>query len=227
MSKKSKLTKIREEIERMSKGSLKLNADLRDEMKSMLRPTIKHFYELPVSVQLGVKWSYDIRGKFAVKKGEKGGYIFQMSNGQQQIKKYDPDIYKNNHNTPLRIRARTIMHIAKQGPKEKEKETIRELYRKYPYHLLKDKEERIKLTNFYFNRPVRDNDYLKIYRAADKNNLNPETDTLYAEILFAPKETVNFEYCGQEEEYYYALNSRNNELSNLLRFIWQDELESI
>ena len=151
-----------------------------------------------------------------------------MSNGTQQIKEYNPESYKtNSENTPLRKRARLIMQEAMQHPQEGSKELIRELYRNIPYHLKHDEPVNLRMKNFYFDREVVKDDEFIVYRALDPNNPNPETDTIITEKKYSPKRKIIFEFDNIEEEYYYAVNIRTGELSNLLHFIWEAEFDPV
>lgn len=158
-------------------------------------------------------------------KGRVGWFVCQKSHGTQQIKLYQPWKDKNDVNTPLRIRSRRIMQLASQEPKNLRKEKVKELYRTFPYHLLKAEPVKLRLKNFYFDRKVMEDNDLHIYKAADPENPNPSTDTLVSTIPFKPNRTISFEFTGTDEEHYYAVNSRNNTLSNVLHFVWQDEIE--
>lgn len=53
---------------------------------------------------------------------------------------------------------------------------------------------------------------------------DPSLDILYAEKEYVPKKTVKFQYEGRGIEYYYGVNSRNNDISNVLKFEWKDEM---
>jgi len=151
-----------------------------------------------------------------------------MSHGTQQIKEYNPESYKtNSENTPLRKRARLIMQEAMQHPQEGRKELIRELYRNTPYRLKQDEPVNLRMKNFYFDRETIKDDELIVYRAVDPNNPNPVTDTIITEKKYSPKREIQFEYEGRVEEYYYAVNTRTGELSNLLHFIWEAEFDPV
>lgn len=159
--------------------------------------------------------------------GKSDKFVFQMSNGSQQIKLYEPKKYKNNVLTPLRLRSRMIVHLAGKYPHHLLNEKVRELHRTYPYYLLKTEPVNLRLLNFHFERIVREKDDLQIYRKVSSGEPDPENDILITTLTFKPKKSVKFEYDGQDEQYYYAVNTRNNELSNILHFIWQDELPQI
>lgn len=95
-----------------SKGLINAQYPIKRELKHLATPTIHNYTNLPLSAQQAVLLSKSIRGKLGVKSGKKGGFVFQMSNGTQQIKLYDPKIYeKNAQNTPLRKRSRQIMQL--------------------------------------------------------------------------------------------------------------------
>ncbi len=201
------------------------------QLRRLLTKTLLHFIQSKENVQRFVNMTNWIKGRY----GDR--YVFQTSHGTQQMKRYEPKKYKNDVNTPLRIRARNIMHLAVENPYPSIKEKLRELYRTYPFNLLKDKGETIQLKNFYFVKRTRDKDEIKIYKVAQElvgleglsNNcpslyhfLSPEDDELYWEGNYKNNKGVDFAYSGEEEEWYYAVNVRNNDMSNVLRFIWQD-----
>jgi len=153
--------------------------------------------------------------------------VFQMSNGTQQIKLYEPEKYRNNRITPLRFRSRKIVQLASQYPHEKLNDKVKELHRTYPYYLLKLECVNLRLLNFHFKRQVREGDELKIYRKISEGEPDPQTDMLIKTIDYKPKKSVKFEYEGQEEEHYYAVHVLNGNLSNILHFIWLDELPQL
>ncbi|MFA5498229.1 MAG: hypothetical protein WC327_01635 [Candidatus Cloacimonadia bacterium] len=228
MSKQSIISQLRDELEFRSGGKLQVNLPVKNELKHLATNTIHNYLQLPLGVQLAVQWSYSIQGKYGAKVGQKGGYVFQMSHGTQQIKEYNPESYKtNSENTPLRKRARLIMQEAMQHPQEGRKELIRELYRKTPYHLKQDEPVNLRMKNFYFDRETIKDDEFIVYRAADPNNPNPKTDTIITERKYSPKREIKFEFDNIEEEYYYAVNIRTGELSNLLHFIWETEFDPV
>jgi len=179
--------------------------------------TIKHYLEAPESVQRLVRMTDSIQGRY-------GKYVFQLSRGTQQIKLYEPHKYKNDRNTPLRIRTRKIVKLAWQNPEPNIDERLRYLFRNYPYYLLKSEPVKLRMKNFYFDRAVRDNDLIRIYRANDPQNPDPDTDHLYVEKKYAPKKEILFQYEDRDEEYYYVVNQRNGDISNVLRFVWQEEI---
>ncbi len=183
----------------------------------LIRKTVLHYLFAPPEVQRNVIRTYSIRGRY-------GAYVFQLSHGTQQIKLYEPEKYRNNVNTPLRQRVRTIMMLARQHPEPDVTEILRELFRTYPYHLLNTEAINLRLRNFYFNSRIDTGDLIRIYKAIDPLHPNPEVDELYIQTEYAPKKTIHFAYNVDENEYYYGVNPRNNELSNLLHFIWGDEL---
>ena len=228
MAKQTILSQLRDEIVYRSGGKLQVNLPVKSELKHLATNTIHNYLQLPLGVQLAVQWSYSLQGKYGAKKGQKGGYVFQMSHGTQQIKKYSPEDYKKNvENTPLRKRARLIMQEAMQYPQEGRKEIIRELYRNTQYHLKQDEPVNLRMKNFYFDREVIKDDKMKIYRALDPNNLNPETDILVANKKYGPKKEIKFEFENRVEEYYYAVNERTGECSNLLHFIWETDFDPV
>ena len=182
MAKQSILSQLRDEIVYRSGGKLQVNLPVKSELKHLATNTIHNYLQLPLGVQLAVQWSYSLQGKYGAKKGQKGGYVFQMSHGTQQIKKYNPEDYKKNvENTPLRKRARLIMQEAMHYPQEGRREVIRELYRNTPYNLKQDEAVNLRMKNFYFDKEIIKDDKIKIYRALDPNSPNPETDILIIE----------------------------------------------
>ena len=151
--------------------------------------------------------------------GKCGKYVFQNSHGSRQVKLYEPQIYKNNVNTPLRKRTRDIWKLAYENPEPTLHDKIRELFRTYPYYLSKDEPINLKLKNFYFKRELRPVTLIRIYRVMEEAP-NPETDDLYEEIAFNPDKKVKFFFSDYEAEKFYALNLKTGELSNILRFYW-------
>jgi hypothetical protein len=228
MAKQSILSQLRGEIIYRSGGKLQVNLPVKSELKHLATNTIHNYLQLPLSVQLAVQWSYSLQGKYGAKKGVKGGYVFQMSHGTQQIKEYNPEDYtKNVENTPLRKRARLIMREAMNYPQEGRKEIIRELYHNTPYHLKQDEAINLRMKNFYFDKEAVKDDKIKIYRALDPNNPNPETDILITEKKYGPKKEIKFEFEDRVEEYYYAVNERTGVISNLLHFIWETDFDPV
>ena len=188
-----------------------------ESIEKLLTPTLKNYIKADDEHQnlvIMTKWLTGKTRKF----------VFQMSNGSQQIKLYEPEKYKNNRITPLRLRSRMIVHLASQYPHHLLNDKVRELHRTYPYYLLKQEPVNLRLLNFHFDRYVKEGDELKIYRKVSSEEPDPETDILIETIAYKPKKSVKFEYQGQEEQHYYAVNTRNGELSNILHFVWQEEL---
>ncbi|MCB5231060.1 MAG: hypothetical protein WCX83_01400 [Candidatus Cloacimonas sp.] len=228
MSKKSKIQELADDLSYRSGGSVLSIYQIKPELRHLASKTIQNYLELPLSVQMAVKLSYEISGTFGTKVGKKGGFVFQMSHGTQQIKKYDPKIYKkNSENTPLRKRSRLIMQQASQFPLAERKDKVRELYKTMPYNLSQTDPVKLRMKNFYFDRETQKDDRLMIYRATDPYNPNPDTDTFVAEKNFSPNRTIPFEFDNREEEYYYAVNSRTGERSNLLHFIWESDFDPV
>ncbi len=159
--------------------------------------------------------------------GKNDRYVYQMSNGSQQIKLYEPHKYKNNVKTPLRVRTRMIMHLAYQAPCPDIKKRIQELHFTYPYYLLQDEPVNLRLKNFRFETGVMVDDTLKIYKKISSGEPDPETDMLIDTVDYRLKKSIKFTYNGEDEQYFYAVNTRNNKLSNVLHFIWQNELQQI
>jgi len=176
-----------------------------------------HYWGMTKGMQRNFQRASIIQGRY-------GMFVFQSSHGRQQIKLYQPWIYKNEVNTPLRIRARKIMQLSSQEPKEIRQAKVKELYRSYPYHLLKSEPVKLRMKNFYFDRQVNKGDLIRIYRAVDPQNTNPHTDPLYQEKEYGEKRVIGFDYQQTEQQHYYAVNARNNARSNVLQFIWQDEI---
>jgi len=228
MSKKSKIQELADDLSYRSAGSVLSIYQIKPELRHLASKTIQNYLELPLSVQMVVKLSYEISGTFGTKVGKKGGFVFQMSHGTQQIKKYDPKTYKkNSENTPLRKRSRLIMQQASQFPLAERKDKVRELYKTMPYNLSQTDPIKLRMKNFYFDKETLKDDILIIYRALDPNNPNPETDLFIAEKKYGPKREIHFEFDGREEEYYYAVNTRTSERSNLLHFIWESDFDPI
>jgi hypothetical protein len=228
MSKKSKIQELADDLSYRSAGHILSNYLIKPELKHLLSKTIQNYLELPLAVQMAVRLSYDIRGTFGTKVGKKGGFVFQMSHGTQQIKKYDPKSYaKNSENTPLRKRSRLIMQAASQYPLAERKDKVRELYKTMPYTLSQKEPIKLRMKNFYFDRGVLTDDKFIIYRAIDPNNSNPETDTLIVEKKYGPKREILFEFEGRVEEYYYAVNTKTGKRSSLLYFIWEGDFDPV
>ena len=188
-----------------------------DHLTHLENMTLKHYLEAPESIQRLVRMTNLIQGKC-------GSYVFQSSHGTQQIKKYKPEKYRNGRNTPLRLRTRQIVRLAWQNPLPTITARLRELFRNYPYYLLKSEPVRLRMKNFYFASEVRGNDLLVIYRALDPQNPDPESDLIYVEKTYSPKKEILFQYGESDEEFYYAQNTRTGEFSNLLNFIWRETL---
>ena len=180
--------------------------------------TLKNYLEAPESIQRLVRMTNLIQGRC-------GDLIFQSSHGTQQIKRYEPHKYGNERNTPLRFRTRTIVRLAWQNPEPTITEKLRELFRTYPYYLLKSEPVRLRMKNFYFDSEVRVNDLLRIFRAIDPQNPDPASDLIYVEKRYAPQKEILFQFEDREEEFYYALNKRNGKISYLLTFNWQDTIQ--
>ncbi len=184
----------------------------------LMNKTITTYLQAPEEVQRLVNKTYAIQGRY----GDK--YVFQLSHGTQQIKRYEPHKYRNDRNSPLRQRVRDIMALAWQNPEPNITERLHELHRNYPYYLLRTESIKLRMKNFHFDTHVRSGESIRIYQAVDPEHPNPELDILYAEENFAPKREIVFEYAGEDEQYFYGVKARNGELSNVLNFIWGDEL---
>ena len=225
MSKKTKLKALEELVGYFGRDNLNLIYKVDHSMKHLLSKSMKNYLELPIEAQLLVSLSHAIAGKMKLSRKSGNGFVFQMSNGTQQVKRYEPEIYKNNINTPLRLRSRKIMQTVMQDYLPDLKTRMRQLFRDYPYHLQKTVPINLRLKNFYFERGVLPKDRLIIYKTLTPDNPNPLTDTIIFEKDFYTKKTAFFEYSGIDEEYYYALNQRSGERSNLLHFIWEETIE--
>ncbi len=191
-----------------------------ESIRKLLTPTLRNYIKADDDHQNLV-----IMTKWLTGKSKK--FVFQMSNGSQQIKLYEPEKYKNNILTPLRFRSRMIVHLAGQYPHHLLNEKVKELHRTYPYYLLKQEPVNLRLLNFHFEKPVREGDELKIYQMVSGEEPDPETDIMIKTVAYKPKKSVKFEYEGQDEQHYYGVNTRNGEISNILHFIWQEELPQI
>jgi hypothetical protein len=227
MKQPSKYKQLQEMAIYFSQGSLRLSFEVSEENNHLLSKSVQNYLELPIEAQLMVKMSHSITGILKPKRGQHDGFVFQMSHGTQQIKKYEPEKYRNERSTPLRLRARTIVKLAKADPVPNERARIRELYRTYPFFLLKEEPINLRMKNFYFQHCDENIETIKIYRASNPGNLSPETDTLYTEQSYYAKKSVSFQYEGREEEYYYAINTGTDEMSNLLNFVWRDSLAEL
>jgi hypothetical protein len=189
-------------------------------LRKQLRNSLKNYFESDFEHQRLTRMTISLRGKT-------DKYVFQMSHGSQQIKLYEPEKYKNHINTPLRIRTRMIMHLAHQTPGSGISERLRVLHSTYPYYLLKSQPVNLRLLNFRFERKVRGDDPLDIYETTVGNQPDPASDLLITTAVYCPKKSIKFEYEGKDEQCFYAVNTRNKELSNTLRFLWSDELQQL
>ena len=177
--------------------------------------SVKNYLEAKESLQRLVNMTNSIRGRC-------GDYVFQMSNGSQQIKLYEPEKYKNYIDTPLRKRGRTIIRLASEDPSPDKVAIIRLLYRTYPYYLKKDVPINLRLRNFYFDREVTGST-ITIYKKRPNEDPDPNYDELYETLQYEPKKAVKFKYRDDEEEWFYAVNDRTGEMSNVLHFLWHDQ----
>lgn len=227
MKKPTELKLLEQYIQFKSKGYLKLHVTVDHDMKHLLSKTMQHYFELPVSVQTIVRKSYSISGKLLLKTGKYRGFVFQMSHGGQQIKMYEPEKYKNERNTPLRIRSRNIFRLARKDPLPNIQTRIRELFRSYPYYLLKSEAVDIRLKNFYFTSEVLPGKLLKIYKALNPAELDPEIDELFSEGEYSPKKTIRFEYGGEDVQYFYAIERGNGRKSVPLKLIWGESIPGL
>ncbi len=190
-----KLDELQSVIKRYSNNTLTVIAEIPPEMEHLMSKSLRNYLKLPLGVQLAVRNSYSIRGtlgkKGFVEKGKKKiGFVFQMSGGTQQIKEYDREIYKNDRNSPLRVRSRTIMHLAMQEPLPGLQQRIKNLYSYYPYYLVKDEAVNLRMKNFYFeNQPYRGNIF-RIYRALNPGDSDPQSDEFYLQEEFLPKKQI-------------------------------------
>ena len=111
------------------------------------------------------------------------------------------------------------MALAEPEPTLQEKLNL--LYRTYPYHLLKNRPEKIRVTNFYFQRPLSPGQMLNIYKMSGPEP-DPDNDTLLKQLAYDPKKSIRIEYTTASEERYYAYASSRSEFSNTLRVLWND-----
>ena len=214
-----------EEIEEISMQMLKETGGMFLVMPSpptalfpIIPKSLWHYWGMTKSSQRVLQRAHLIRGRY-------GMYVFQSSHGRQQIKLYQPWIYKNEVNTPLRIRSRKIMQLASQEPQELRNKKVRELYRSFPYQLLKSEPVKLRMKNFYLDKSVMKGDMISVYRAIDGENPHPESDPLYCRKEYGEKRTVKFAYEEDEEQHYYAVNERNGGMSNVLHFMWKEKIE--
>jgi len=178
-----------------------------------------HFWRLPDSLIRLMNMTVSMHGKC-------GKYVFQNSHGGRQVKLYIPEIYKNEVNTPLRKRTREIMKLAMENPVPTLKEKMEELYRTYPYYLLKDRKENLRVTNFYFDRSISPGVLLRIYKMTSSEP-DPENDELYQEFEYNDKQIIHLQFSGDDEERFYAHNVARNNFSNLIQVFWGEEREKI
>jgi hypothetical protein len=209
-----------EEIISLTGGAYRVSPATPKELEHLVPQSLKNFWDLPPNMQRIFRIASLIQGKV-------GNFVFQSSHGSQQIKLYEPEKYKNNRNTPLRIRARTIVHLASKEPVENRKNKIRELYRTFPFYLPKNEPVKLRVKNFYFSKELREGDSLRIYRASAPPSQDPELDKLHLEVSYSPGKSILFHYEEEKEQYFYALNLRNNSCSNLLHFSWQDDIKPL
>ena len=220
MAEKKEKIELYEVLRLIEKLNLPETPKIPRSIQRLLSPSVKHYFEADTGHQRLARMTIRLRGKT-------DKYVFQLSNGSQQIKLYEPEKYKNNVNTALRVRTRMIMHLAHQNPGVDVREKIKELHSTYPYYLLKEEPVNLKLLNFRFEREARDGDVLTIYKKTGAGDPDPETDQLIETVVYRPKKSIEFTYDDQDEQYFYAVNSRKNDLSNILHFIWADELPEI
>ncbi len=185
-----------------------------------LKASVKNYFKSDLDHQRIARMTSCVQGKT-------DKYVFQMSHGSQQIKLYEPHKYKNNINTPLRIRTRAIMQLAHHEPCPDVKERIKELHCTYPYYLLKIEPVNLRLRNFRFEKEVREGAPIEIFRTISPSCPDPAIDMLIDSLSYKPKKSIRFEYDGQDEHHYYALNKRNKSLSNVLRLVWGDEIQKL
>jgi hypothetical protein len=119
------------------------------------------------------------------------------------------------------------MQASSQYPLAERKDKVRELYKTMPYTLSQKEPIKLRMKNFYFDRGVLTDDKFVIYRAIDPNNPSPETDLFIVEKKYGSKREILFEFGGGMEEYYYAVNARTGERSNLLHFIWEGDFDPV
>ena len=172
-----------------------------------------HFWRLPDSLIRLMNLTSSMHGRC-------GNYIFQNSHGGRQVKLYDPKIYKNEVNTPLRKRTRDIWRLAYENPVPTLHERMRELYRTYPFYLYKNEPVKLKLKNFYFERELSPGRLIRLYRVLGEEPI-PGNDFLYTELEFNPDKKVEFHYSKEEAEQFYALDVKTGQQSNVLQFYWE------
>lgn len=191
-----------------------MKAKIPSQLQHLISKTVWHYFEAKEGIQRLVDNAVTLQGRW----GDK--YVMQMSHGTQQIKRYEPHKYKNEVNTPLRTRVRTIIKLANQDPTPCLTEKMRELFRTYPFYLDKDIPINLRLKNFYFEEAVRPDDKVRIYKMSASE---PDTvsDELYWKGDYIPKKTVKFSYSEADIEKYYAVNQRSGEISNVVRMEWQ------
>jgi hypothetical protein len=209
-------------VDYYTRGLMQAIFTLDDNMKKHASKTLQNYLKMPIECQRLVRKATEVKGKVPIKTGKHGGFVFQMHGKTLQIKLYEPKKYKNEKETPLRKRARAIGEMVKDIHFPEKREKMRELYRTYPYYLLKSERINLRLKNFYFEYETLKGILIKIYKAADPENPNPETDPLYAEKEYSPKNTIAFQFTDETEQHFYAVNTRNNEVSNVLHFYWED-----
>ena len=184
-----------------------------NQLEGLVSQTVKNYLHARKELQKFIDMTNWIKGRC-------GDYVFQTSHGTQQIKRYEPKKYKNEVNTPLRTRIRTIMRLASQDPSPTKEEKLRFLMKTYPYHLDKEEPVNLRLLNFYFDYTKSD-EIVRIYKKRAGEEPDPELDDLIHEVEYIPKKTIKFNFQEEDEEWYYGLKVRTGELSNVLHFLWE------
>ncbi len=191
------------------------------QLEHLVSKSVLNYLQAPPEVQRLVRITKTIQGRYG------DTYVFQLSHGVQQIKRYEPHKYRNNRNTPLRQRTRTIVRLAGENPDPSLEERLRFLFRTYPYYLLQSEAVNLRMKNFYFTGIVWEGDNFTIYRTLNPEHPNPAIDEFYTEEQYKAKRTISFNFDDREEEYYYAQNERTGEISNVLHFVWNENQEEI
>ena len=97
-----KLAELEQATIKMTEGMHSVLPTIPNSLFPHLTKSLQLYYGLPNNFQRLLHRNPQISGRA-------GLLLFQMSRGTQQVKLYQPWIYKNEVNTPLRIRARKIM----------------------------------------------------------------------------------------------------------------------
>mgnify|MGYP001150786795 CR=1 FL=1 len=179
------LEEINKAIIKKTNGAFQIMPSIPSSLLPLVPKTVLNFWTMPKNLQR-------LQQMCEIVKGRVGPYIYQSSHGGQQIKFYQPWIYNNERNTPLRIRARKIMQLAAQEPVEKRKDKVRELYKSLPYNLLKNEPVKLRMKNFYFDKSVAKGDSIKIFLAVclTCSSASPGSCDLYLSYQKKPNKTI-------------------------------------